>query len=146
MIPNQSPWLLISVVCSCIFVTVLVISAIRSRNPLRNGLLLGLGLILLLPVAGFGVLINPWLYEERFAAYCLFYRQIKTGMTSAEVVALMERRYPAGGPRSRPKIMEHSTNRLGFFMNPEHATEPNCEGIFLKLQNGAVVSKSYSAD
>lgn len=32
---------------------------------------------------------------------------------------------------------------LGF---PEPSLEPNCEGIFLKLESGRVTSKVYSAD
>jgi hypothetical protein len=146
MIPNSSPWLLIAAVLGGLTVILLLVLAVRSRHPARNGLLLALGLGLTLPAAAFGVLINPWLYEARFAAYHRFYRDIKTGMTSPEVLTLMERHYPVAGPRARPTIMENTPQRLGFFMNPEHVSEPNCEGIFLGLQNGVVVSKGYSAD
>lgn len=146
MVPNSSPWLLVAAVLGGLAVIWLLVLAVRSRHPARNGLLLALGLGLALPAAALGVLINPWLYEARFAAYHRFYRDIKTGMTSSEVLTLMEQHYPAGGPRGRPMIMENTTQRLGFFMNPEHVREPNCEGIFLGLQSGVVVSKSYSAD
>lgn len=146
MVPNDTPWLLIAAIFGSIGVIVLSVLAVRSRHPVRNGLLLVLGLGLALPAAGFGVLINPWLWEARFAAYHRFYRHIKTGMTSSEVLSLMERHYPGGGPRARPTIMENTNQRLGFFMNPEQVREPNCEGIFLTLQNGVVVSKDYSAD
>ena len=45
-----------------------------------------------------------------------------------------------------PKVLEDSDTRLDFFMNPERSTEPNCEGIFLQMQENKVVKKSYSAD
>jgi hypothetical protein len=35
---------------------------------------------------------------------------------------------------------------LGFFMNPEASREPNCEGIFLRLEQGRVTKKTYSPD
>ncbi len=146
MVPNPIPWLLIVAVLGSLTVAVLLVIVVRSRHPVRNGLLLALSLGLALPAAAFGVLINPWLYEARFAAYHRFYRGIKTGMTTTDVLSLMERHYPAGGPRARPTIMENTTQRLGFFMNPEHVREPNCEGIFLSVQNGVVISKGYSAD
>lgn len=31
-------------------------------------------------------------------------------------------------------------------MNPETSTEPNCEGIFLKFEDGRVTAKDDSAD
>jgi hypothetical protein len=42
--------------------------------------------------------------------------------------------------------MSDEPDSLGFFMNPESSREPNCEGIFLKLEAGRVVSKEYSPD
>jgi len=59
---------------------------------------------------------------------------------------LLDRHYPASGPRRRPKVMTDEPGRLGFFMDPERYREPNCEGIFLTLTNGRVAGKWYSAD
>jgi len=71
---------------------------------------------------------------------------IQPGMTRFEVLASLERHYPAGGPRQRPKIMKDTADELGFFMNPEDSYEPNCEGIFLDFADGKVTRKRYSRD
>ncbi|MFT5109867.1 MAG: hypothetical protein ACI9UA_005519 [Pseudoalteromonas tetraodonis] len=42
--------------------------------------------------------------------------------------------------------MDDTSERFGFFMNPEHSKDPNCEGIFLSLHKGTVAKKVYSAD
>jgi len=62
------------------------------------------------------------------------------------VLAALDRRYPKSGARKRPKVMEDTAESLGFFMNPETSREPNCGGIFLKLEQGRVKSKVYSPD
>ncbi len=67
-------------------------------------------------------------------------------MTRDEVLALMNRSYPPGEPRLRPVIMEDSASKLGFFMNPEDAPEPDREGISLKMDDGRVIAKDYSRD
>jgi hypothetical protein len=58
----------------------------------------------------------------------------------------MDRRYPAGSPRQKPKLWQDDASALNFFMTPEKSAEPNCEGIFLGLNGGRVASKHYSAD
>ena len=67
-------------------------------------------------------------------------------MTRDEVNLLLDRHYPELGARQRPKVMEDTSERLGFFMNPETSREPNCEGIFLSIREGQVIAKSYSED
>ena len=42
--------------------------------------------------------------------------------------------------------MNNAADDVGYFMNPEKSTEPNCEGIFLTLEAGSVTKMWYSAD
>lgn len=88
----------------------------------------------------------PTWFDARFRAYRGFYDDIEVGMTRQQVEDLLGRRYPQAGPRRRPKILQDSAEALGFFMDPEWSSEPNCEGIFLKMKDGRVVGKVYSAD
>ncbi len=67
-------------------------------------------------------------------------------MTRDEVFAALDRHYPPTGPRKRPKILRDDTDSIGFFMNPEKSREPNCEGIFLTLKEGRVITRIYSPD
>ena len=106
----------------------------------------GLALVLLVPAAWFFTALNPWLTDARFRAYRSFYQDLKPGMTRNEVLAQVASHYPTSGERKAPKVMEDTPERLGFFMNPEHSREPNCEGIFLTLRDGKVMSKGYSPD
>jgi hypothetical protein len=139
------PFILTGVGCVLAAVVVVII-ACRVRSGVATAALAVLALLLLVPPGFVFVALNPGLVDARFRTYQAFYRDIETGMTRAEVLAAMERHYPTNGPRQRPTIMEDNTSRLGFFMNPETSREPNCEGIFLTLQNGRVVSKGYSPD
>ena len=106
----------------------------------------GLAVILLLPAAWFFAALNPWLTDARFRAYRSFYQDLKPGMNRDEVMAQVAVHYPASGERKAPKVMEDTPERLGFFMNPEHSREPNCEGIFLSFRDGRMISKGYSPD
>lgn len=92
------------------------------------------------------LMLKPELIDARFRTYKAFYRDIEIGMKREDLDALLERRYPAGGERQRPKLMNNAADAVGYFMNPEESTEPNCEGIFLKLKDGRVTEKQYSAD
>lgn len=92
------------------------------------------------------LMLKPELIDARFRTYKAFYRDIEIGMKREDVDALLERRYPAGGERQRPMLMNNAADAVGYFMNPEESTEPNCEGIFLKLKDGRVTEKQYSAD
>ncbi|MES2997128.1 MAG: hypothetical protein V4733_10005 [Verrucomicrobiota bacterium] len=117
-----------------------------ARSSALKAIMVVLALIFLLPAGYLFVGLNPWLVDSRFRTYRAFYRDIEVGMTRDQVLAVMERRYPADGLRKRPKIMDDTSQRLGFFMNPETSREPNCEGIFLALEGGRVTKIVYSAD
>lgn len=136
---------LIAAAGTLIAILLLLGGAIWVRGNTRIGVM-ALGVVLLLPSAWLLAALNPWLTDARFRAYRGFYQELKPGMTREEVLKVVEMRYPASGERKAPKVMEDNPERLGFFMNPEHSREPNCEGIFLVLRDGKVVSKSYSPD
>jgi len=67
-------------------------------------------------------------------------------LQGAEVMTLVDQHYPSEGERLRPNLIEGSDKKLSFFMNPEDSAEPNCEGIFLQMQDNKVVRKSYARD
>lgn len=98
--------------------------------------------------AGLVVMVSyPEWIDPRFRAYKDFHAAIETGMSRSEVMALLEKHYPEGGARSRPTIFLEDEDSLNFFMHPEDGhSEPNCEGILLKLDNDRVASKTYSPD
>ena len=125
---------------------VAVIVAQRSRRGLVTWLMVGLALLFLVPAGYVFVVFHPELVDGRFRTYKAFYRDIQLGMTREQVFAALEHRYPKGGPRQRPKVMQDQPDNLGFFMNPETSPEPNCEGIFVTLEHGRVTRKEYSAD
>jgi hypothetical protein len=129
-----------------IFALIAGFVAIRSKSTATRLLMILLALLLLLPTGLVIVGLNPWLVDARFRAYRSFYRDIETGMTRQQVMELVHRHYPTGGPRGTPNIVEDSQTSLGFFMNPEDSREPNCEGIFLTLTDDRVTKVSYSAD
>lgn len=113
---------------------------------LTRGFLIVIAIILLVP-AGFVItLLKPELVDARFRTYKRLYSDIEVGMSRTEVMGLVEKHYPDEGRRLPPKLLENSAARLDFFMNPEKSREPNCEGIFLRMQDDAVTKKSYSAD
>jgi hypothetical protein len=125
---------------------VAIIIACRARRGLVTAMMIVLALALMIP-AGFVIMaFHPELVDGRFRTYKEFYRDIEVGMTCEQVLAAMEERYPANGPRKRPMIIGDTPQSLDFFMNPETSREPNCEGIFLMLEAGRVTRMSYSAD
>jgi hypothetical protein len=103
-----------------------VVVAWFARSSAVKAIMIALALIFLLPAGYVFVGFNPWLVDSRFRTYRAFYRELEIGMTREQVLAAMERRYPADGPRKRPTIMDDTPRRLGFFMNPEASREPNC--------------------
>lgn len=123
-----------------------VIVACMVRSSGVRVLMIVLALVFLLPAAYVFVAFHPELVDGRFRTYKRFYSDIQIGMTREEVLAAMNQRYPADGPRKRPKIMDDTPTSLGFFMNPETSREPNCEGIFLTLESNRVTKVVYSAD
>jgi hypothetical protein len=116
------------------------------RSSTVKAMMIVLALVSLLPGAYLFVGLNPWLVDSRFRTYRAFYKDIEIGMTREQVLAALERRYPANGQRKRPMVLHDTAEGLGFFMNPETSREPNCEGIFLTLVGGRVTKIVYSAD
>lgn len=125
---------------------VAVVIACKVRSGLVAATMVMLALVFIAPAAYVSLAFCPELLDRRFRTYKAFYGDIQIGMRREEVFVALERRYPEGGPRQRPKVMSDEPGRLGFFMSPESSREPNCEGIFLKLEAGRVVSKVYSPD
>lgn len=125
---------------------VLVFFACRARSGFVTGLFVFLALVFTLPSIYVFLALHPELIDGRFRTYKSFYEDIKVGMTHDQVIAAMEARYPKSGKRQRPKIFADTAEVLSFVMNPETSREPNCEGIFLTLTNGCVLSKTYSPD
>jgi hypothetical protein len=123
-----------------------VIVACTVRSGGVRALMIMLTVVFLIPAGFVFAAFHPELVDGRFRTYKAFYRDIQIGMTRAQVLAAMEQRYPADGPRKRPKTMDDTPTSLGFFMNPETSREPNCEGIFLTLEQDRVTKKDYSPD
>jgi len=90
--------------------------------------------------------LHPAVIDPRFRTYRAFYNDVQVGMTREQVFDALERRYSAGGARQKPKILDDTSTALNFFMNPEGSREPNCEGVFLVMSGGKVISKCYSPD
>lgn len=139
------PFILIAAV-GAVAALVTVIVACRARSGFVTALMFVLALVFIAPAGYLFLAFRPEVVDGRFRTYKAFYRDIQVGMTREQVLAAMDRRYPADGPRKRPKIMDDTPESLGFFMNPETSREPNCEGIFLTLERGRVTKIVYSAD
>lgn len=131
---------------SAFLALVVAFCAYITRDGRIRAFLIVVMLALLIPGAGMLLMLHPELIDGRIGTYKAFYGDIQAGMTREEVFAAMDRRYPAEGSRQRPTVMEDKPDRLGFFMNPEDSGEPNCEGIFLELNQGRVAGKNYSSD
>lgn len=129
-----------------VFALAALIAACLVRRTAARVTFIVLAAVCLLPVMLYIVALNPWLIDGRFRTYRAFYRDIEIGMTRDQVFQILEKRYPTNGVRQRPKVLNDTVDGLGFFMNPESSTEPNCEGIFLKLLDGKVIARDYSSD
>ncbi|MFM1769991.1 MAG: hypothetical protein RJA22_2520 [Verrucomicrobiota bacterium] len=138
--------LLLAAVAGALLALMILAAALRVVRFWIKALLAVLAFGLLLPSGGLIVALHPEWIDGRLRTYRAFYANIEVGMDRAAVFRLLERQYPAAGPRARPKLVVDEPGRLGFFMNPERSPEPNCEGIFLTLTNGRVARKEYSAD
>jgi|SRR5882724_5758057 len=123
-----------------------VVAACLVRSEGIKSVMVGLSVVFLIPAGYVFLAFHPELVDGRFRTYKAFYRDIQIGMTRDEVFAALDRRYPKSGARQRPKVMDDTVESLGFFLNPETSREPNCEGIFLKLEKGRVKKKDYSPD
>lgn len=145
MITAIHPFIWFAVVATAVAFAAAILACRASRVVFR--VLLGLvALVCLLPAAFVTAIYFPELVDERYWVYKSFYNDIKDGMTRDEVFALVDRRYPANGPRMRPKVVYEEPDKIGFFMNPERSGDPNCEGILLRLSAGRVIEKRYSPD
>jgi hypothetical protein len=145
MLTSVHPVVLAAAIGAVVALVALIVAwAVRSKAI--KATMFVLAIVCLLPGAYMLIAMNPWLVDSRFRTYRAFYRDIRQGMTRDEVMVLIERHYPKTGARQRPKIMSDDSTSLGFFMNPETSREPNCEGIFLSIENGRVRTKTYSPD
>jgi hypothetical protein len=107
---------------------------------------MSLAVLIVLPSLFFTLALNAWITDDRFRTYRNFYYDIEKEMSRAEVLEVMKANYPEGGLRKGPIVSQDEEESLSFFMNPEDSREPNCEGIFLSLWDGRVISKGYSPD
>ena len=139
------PLILIAAVTLIGAVACLVFAYLAS-HWLKRGILIVFALFLLGPSGVALICFKPELVDDRFRTYKQLFGEIEVGMSRAEVMTLVGQHYPSEGERLRPKIIEDSDKKLSFFMNPEDLTEPNCEGIFLRMQDNKVVRKSYARD
>lgn len=139
------PFILVAALAGLVAVGATIL-AFRVSRAGQCAFLTMIALLCILPAIYLGAQLRPELVDARFRAYKNFYGEIHEGMSRDEVLAVMERRYPAGGPRQRPKVMSEGPGDLGFFMNPESSREPNCEGILLTLHEGRVTRKVYLVD
>lgn len=139
------PFVLIAAV-GVLAALIAIVIACCARSGLVTVLMVFLAVLFVAPTGYLFLGFYPQLVDGRFRTYKAFYRDIQVGMTREQVLVVMEKRYPPDGRRKRPEIMDNTPQSLGFFMNPETSREPNCEGIFLKLENGRVKSKNYSPD
>ena len=123
-----------------------LVFAYLTSKWIKRGILIVAALFLLVPsgvaLRGF----KPEMVDDRFKTYKQLFGDIEVGMSRADVMTLIDQHYPSEGERLRPNIIEDSDKKLSFFMNPEDSTEPNCEGIFLRMQGDKVVRKSYARD
>ena len=145
MITGLHPLILI-VAVTLIGAVACLFFAYLASHWLKRGILIVAALFLLVP-SGVALLgFKPELVDDRFRTYKQLFGDIEVGMSRVEVITLVDQHYPSEGERLRPNLIEDSDKKLSFFMNPEDSTEPNCEGIFLKMQDNKVVRKSYARD
>ena len=145
MITGLYPLILIAAVTMIGAVACLVFAYLAS-HWLKRGILIVAALFLLCPSGVALIGFKPELVDSRYKTYKQLFGDIEVGMSRAEVMTLVDQHYPSEGERLRPNIIEDSDKKLSFFMNSEDSTEPNCEGIFLRMQDNKVVRKSYSPD
>lgn len=145
MIIGLHPLILIAAVTMIGAIACLVFAYLASPR-LKRGILIVAALFLLGPSGVALIGFKPELVDSRYKTYKQLFGDIEVGMSRAEVMTLVDQHYPSEGERLRPNIIEDSDKKLSFFMNPEDSTEPNCEGIFLRMQDNKVVRKSYARD
>ena len=115
------------------------------REPSSRWLTGAAAVFLLIPLTMLVLVLFPGLVDSRYRTFRSLYSSIQQGMHADAVMAQLKQRYPQNGPRLAPRISA-SPSSLHFLMNPEGQPEPNSETISVRLADGKVVSKSYSAD
>lgn len=130
----------------CVATVIMLITACKVRRAGLKLLLVLISVVTLAPAGLVLVALHPEWTDERLRTYKDFYEGIQLGMTRAEIMDWQARQYPAEGVRKRPLIMIEDDRSLTFFMDPENAAEPNCEGIILAFKEGKLKSKTYSPD
>ena len=123
-----------------------LVFAYSASQWLKRFILIAAALLLLAPSGVALICFKPELVDDRFRTYKQLFGDIEVGMSRVEVMTLVDQHYPFDGERLRPNVIENSDIKLSFFMNPEDSTEPNCEGIFLRMRDNKVVRKSYARD
>ena len=123
-----------------------LVFAYSASHLLKRFILIAAALLLLAPSGVALICFKPELVDDRFRTYKQLFGDIEVGMSRVEVMTLVDQHYPSDGERLRPNVIENSDIKLSFFMNPEDSTEPNCEGIFLRMRDNKVVRKSYARD
>ena len=123
-----------------------LVFAYLASHRLKRGILIVAALFLLGPSVVALIGFKPELVDSRYKTYKQLFGDIEVGMSRAEVMTLVDQHYPSEGGRLRPNLIENSDKKLTFFMNPEDSAEPNCEGIFLEMQDNKVMRKSYARD
>ena len=139
------PIFLIAIV-TLIGALVCLVFACLASNWLKRGILIVVALFLLAPSGAALICLKPELVDGRYSTYKQLYGDIEVGISRAQVMKLVDQHYPSGGKRLRPKVLEDSEVKLSFFMNPEDSAAPDCEGIFLQMEDDSVVKKSYVRD
>ena len=139
------PIFLIAIV-TLIGALVCLVFACLASNWLKRGILIVVALFLLAPSGAALICLKPELVDGRYSTYKQLYGDIEVEMSRAQVMKLVDQHYPSGGKRLRPKVLEDSEVKLSFFMNPEDSAAPDCEGIFLQMEDDSVVKKSYVRD
>lgn len=87
------------------------------------------------------------LFDHRYKAFHALFLRISPGMSRHELTQTVKEVYPKQGPRNPPRYWVNETNRIVLFMHAEGHPEPDCEAIFLQLDNGGnITTKGYSAD
>ena len=125
---------------------VVFFGARKTRGGARIGLAITGTVLVLLPTWLLVAAFAPAWIDARHRTYQAFYKAIQPGMTRFEVLASLERHYPADGPRQRPKIVGDTEVELGFLMQWEQSSGTTADGISVILANGKVVRKDFSPD
>jgi hypothetical protein len=143
---NVAPPVLLVIVLSSVLALGFVVLAFRaSRWLARVPLAIG-AIVFCAPAVWLFLAFHEELVDARVRAYKAFYSDVRVGMTRDELTALLQRDYPEGGVRQRPKIVEDTATKLGLCMSPDTERDPNCEGIYITFIDGRISQKEYVRD